>query len=227
MSARKQQGKYLSVVSSPPPPAKPPARAYADFDKWLDLAAELESYGHEVREIIARLKSGNDPAAVMEGSRLLASRPRDKLAAQVAKVIEGEEFYNRDELYDWDHEGDSDAVLFRRVIAEQVGLLLGSYPNAVPHDPEAFVLMMIEEIARAEPSAIDLERACRSLRRTLKFPPTIPEMLEAIEKARSDYPPVYLCRVMTKGEEAVILERRKALEAAVTKAEAALGTTPA
>jgi hypothetical protein len=229
MSARKQQqGKHLSVVSPPQPPALTPARAYADFDKWLALANELREYDGEMWKVLDELKKGDATRRVQlgrdwyvehrpsdDGSRLLASRPRDQLAAKVAEIRDGERFYNRDELYD----GEG---LLRPVIAEQVGLLLGSYPNAVPHDPEAYVLMMIEEIALAEPDAIDLEMACRRLRRTLKFPPTIPEVIEAIEKARDDAPPLYLCQVMGKGKEAVILEGRKELETAVAEAKAKL-----
>jgi hypothetical protein len=205
----------LSVVSPPPQPtALPPARTYADFDRWLNLATELADYAVEIWLALERLKSKRDQANVEFGDRLLASRPRDRLAAEVAKVIDGKRFYNRDELY------DDDEQLSRSVIAEQVGVLLGSYPNAVPHDAEAYVLMMIEEIAMAEPGAIELEMACRRLRRTLKFPPTIPEMLEAIEKANDACSPLFWqCRIFAKGEEAVILERRKTLEAAVAEAK--------
>jgi len=40
------------------------------------------------------------------------------------------------------------------------------------------------EIAAARPSALTLESACRDIRRTLKFVPTIAEMLKLLRKHR-------------------------------------------
>jgi hypothetical protein len=65
----------------------------------------------------------------------------------------------------------------------QLAVLAGSFPTAPKINLEIFGRALIEEIADANPSRGALIRACRQLRRTSKFLPTICEVLEAIEKA--------------------------------------------
>jgi hypothetical protein len=43
--------------------------------------------------------------------------------------------------------------LTRRAVAEQVALLVGSYPNALPHSPEVYTRMLVEEILAADTDA--------------------------------------------------------------------------
>lgn len=52
MTTRKQQGTQLSVVGSPPPPAKPPPRSYADFDKWVALGRSLGNYDDRLNDMM-------------------------------------------------------------------------------------------------------------------------------------------------------------------------------
>jgi hypothetical protein len=64
-----------------------------------------------------------------------------------------------------------------------LAVLAGSFPTAPRTDLQIFGRALIEEIADTKPSRGALIRACRQLRRTSKFLPTICEVLEAIEKA--------------------------------------------
>jgi hypothetical protein len=183
----------LTVV--PLPPAKPKPRSLADFDKWLALGIKLETIYERFGELdleveedtpyTATDKHGRTiPLGSPRGSarRLLREWPRDKLAAKVAKFVEGWEFYDRNELY----EKDDDGVLQLRhhVICEQVATLLGTFPNAAPHSPEVYTPRLIEEIVAANPGAIQLEAACRWLLRNCTFLPTVAEMLKAIRGAK-------------------------------------------
>jgi hypothetical protein len=70
----------------------------------------------------------------------------------------------------------------RRVVAEEVAMLIGSFPNANPTSPKVYVRMLIEEIMAANPSFVALEGTCRELRRTKTFAPTIAEVLEVLRK---------------------------------------------
>jgi hypothetical protein len=63
--------------------------------------------------------------------------------------------------------------------------LIGSYANAAPGSPETYAAMMIEEIVTYNPGAVQLEAACRWVRRNCKFPPSIAEMLQALREVET------------------------------------------
>jgi hypothetical protein len=62
--------------------------------------------------------------------------------------------------------------------------LLVSFPNAGEIDREAYMRVLMEDVADIQPSIGDLEAACRNLRRTLKFIPAISEMMAALDLAK-------------------------------------------
>jgi hypothetical protein len=195
MSARK--GNILSIVSQPPPPA----RVYADFDKWLTLGLDLDALYRRSSEVLTGLEDGNEPywetvAEPSKGRRglqvetcpsaqakgILHKWPKEKLAAKVAKFVDGWEFYEREEQYE--AKGDNTKWrLSRRVVCEQVSALLGSFPNA-PQVPEVYTRRIIEELVAANPSAVQLEAACRRLVRNCTVVPSVAEALKAIGEVK-------------------------------------------
>jgi hypothetical protein len=70
-------------------------------------------------------------------------------------------------------------------IAKHLALLVKSFPNAGSADCTVYGRMLCEDVAADQPSASDIEAACRKIRRTSKFLPTISEVLEAIGEAKS------------------------------------------
>jgi hypothetical protein len=68
----------------------------------------------------------------------------------------------------------------REEIGEHIALLLGSFPYSNVPDPDVYTRMMIEEIAAVGPSLMVLDSACRSLRRSLRWLPSIAQVLEII-----------------------------------------------
>jgi hypothetical protein len=71
----------------------------------------------------------------------------------------------------------------KREMAEQLALLLKAFPNASSADGEIFGALLLDDVASREPTIGDLEEACRWLRRTLRFLPTIAEVLDALHHA--------------------------------------------
>jgi hypothetical protein len=63
-----------------------------------------------------------------------------------------------------------------------IRMLLASFPNANPGNAEAYLGAMVEEVLAAFPSVPALESACSHIRKTVKFPPTIAEVIEAVDE---------------------------------------------
>jgi hypothetical protein len=68
----------------------------------------------------------------------------------------------------------------------ELALLVGAFPNASKGDLRIFGRMLVEDVAAQRPSVAALSLACRRLRRTARFVPTISEVLEAIGTAEVD-----------------------------------------
>jgi hypothetical protein len=167
----------LTVVKGGPP-AEPPQRSYADFEKWQRVEYNLCRLGHKISERIEALEENpTDSVAVNSANGILLSYSTARIQRMLDEYQKGYEWYERDELYDCDEDGHRH--IKHHVIAKHVAALLGSFPVA-PHSPEVFVKRMIEEIVVADPSATQLEKACRKTIRQSKFP-DISSLLEALE----------------------------------------------
>jgi len=67
-------------------------------------------------------------------------------------------------------------------IQEQLALLLGAFSASNTPDPMVYSRMMLNEVLAAEPSVIALTMGCSELRRTLRWPPSIADVLVAIRE---------------------------------------------
>jgi hypothetical protein len=94
-----------------------------------------------------------------------------------------------EERFDPESAYDDGCLLEERVRAA-IALLLASFPNANPGNPEAYVGMMVEEVmAEDDVSLVVLESACSQVRRTSKFSPTTAEVIEAIREQAEVWEP--------------------------------------
>jgi hypothetical protein len=168
----------LTVVKPGGPPAQPPQRSYVDFEKFVKLEHELCKYHDAIQEALNGLAV--DPVKGEWRARVtFQEMTENNLRKKVEAYIKGASWYERDELYDEDEDGDLHVK--RHVIAEHVAAMLGSFPVA-PHSPEVFVRRMIEEIIVLNPWASDIERGCRQLIRKSKFP-DIAALIETISQS--------------------------------------------
>jgi hypothetical protein len=117
---------------------------------------------------VALIKSegGDVEAAIAEADRLGAGR----LQTLVANL--------RNELA---------TTITRNDGKREIGLLLAAFPNAARADLAAFGRLACEDVWALQPSGIALETACRQLRRTTKFVPTISEILETLARVQANY----------------------------------------
>lgn len=70
-------------------------------------------------------------------------------------------------------------------VKRQLQILMGSFPNAPNKDLQLYGTALVEDVLNERPSILALSNACRTLRRTSRFLPTISEVLGALENEMS------------------------------------------
>jgi hypothetical protein len=122
-------------------------------------------------------------------------------------------------------------------IRQQLAFLLGAFPASTAPDPQVYSRVMIAEVSAAQPSLHALDTACRNLRRSLRWPPSIGEVLSSLEEAEAKWSRRYSAvqALSKRHAEAVAkltdernrlakveAEKRGALEAQITELEVEL-----
>jgi hypothetical protein len=85
-----------------------------------------------------------------------------------------------DSLYDRDQNGHW--KIKRETVNARLAQLVDSFPNKGPKAPEYFSQLLLEEVAAAATSNVELEAACRQLVREKPFFPAIAEVLKALKE---------------------------------------------
>jgi hypothetical protein len=174
----------LSVIETSVVKKEPPD--YADFDRFAKLGDKLIEALRKIEEVVEAL---TDRTKVPDDSRIKLAEEYLKQRPKAEKTVDqfraAEKVYDRDELYDKRADDEQPRQISRRYVSERLTLLVGAFPNSNPHSPEVFTKMLYEEVVARNPDAITLESACRVLRRTKTFVPTIAEMLKAIQQEES------------------------------------------
>jgi hypothetical protein len=194
----------IEVVQSAKLPAAKPKREYADFDRFVANADKLVAFFERADQQYNRLAAvefkwlEKDERCVFDLERAKQEIAVAKYSVESARGIllnfpqmqkrlaeykRDVKWYDRKDLYEIKGKGKREQwTLSRRVVSEQMALLLASFQNSRPGTPKAFGRMIIEEVYANNPNACTLESACRRVRRTHDFPPSIAEMLKAIDK---------------------------------------------
>jgi hypothetical protein len=165
-------------------PSARPVRHRSDFDRWIDVGADLAAHYGRLTESLEKLNGENPPpAALLEAESLLARWPEDQLAGAVSEFIEARSWYERDEIYDEDRSGD--LVISAKFVAERIGIMLTAIPSAAPPNAAAFVRLLIEEVLGVGASATQVEFATRQLARTQTRAPSLAALLRALRAAQT------------------------------------------
>jgi hypothetical protein len=162
------------------PPVKPhlpavirPRRfAYGDFDRWIALGKRLDDH---YRELTAR------PQRLATAEILLVRWSADELADAVAWFAEASAWFERAEFY----ESPDRRIISRHFVAEKVASLVGAFPNASPGATAIYTRVLVDQLIAAGASASRIELVTRTLIRTLRFVPTVSEVLAALAEART------------------------------------------
>ncbi len=217
-------------------PAKPAKREYLDFDRFVAALDELVGFFNAIEREIDDLDFEEYHGGTfddLERMRTLVGIANEKLdyargrlpafgdvQRRLAEVKRDAKWYDRKELYDITRKGKREQWwLSRRVVAEQMALLLASFQNSRPGTPKVFGRMMTEEVYANGPNACVLESACRQVRREKDFPPSIAEVLKAIEKQGQ----AWCDRWSVLDDEWYINSMERRFKSAIADAESKLG----
>jgi hypothetical protein len=215
-------------------PAMPPQRGYADFDAFVantdkvtavfDRVVKDEENLYEIEfewrdDRVLDLKEAKAQIELAKTKVKIARytlRDFPKARKRLAECKRDEKWYDRKELYEINGRGKQQKwTLSRRVVSEQIALLLASFQNARPGTPKVFARMLTEEVYAYNPNACVLESACRQVRREKDFPPSIAEVLKAIKQEDSAWSVRWT--TLLEGD---IEQTQQELEETIAKAEA-------
>jgi hypothetical protein len=154
--------------------AKPKPMAWRAFNRFVDSCDALCRY----REKLSRAFSETTPTMTIARLEGDAEYCRDLVARCKAGLARFDDPAN----YEPDDDDDEFVVLSHDHIAKRVTVMLASFPNANPTDPDGYVKMLIEHIGGTNVCQLSLESALREIVDTHKFAPAIAEVLSVIER---------------------------------------------
>jgi hypothetical protein len=155
-------------------PVSLPGVSYAAFDDFTRSAKQAVSIYAELEGAAKAIYERCPSAALERGKSTLEDYERFGCKVILGCERDAEKF-EPDDAY-----GDNGEIT-KSQVSKHIALLIGSFPNANPADPRTYTETLIEEVVAAAPMVTTLEAACRKVRRTAKFLPTISEVLAAIE----------------------------------------------
>jgi hypothetical protein len=79
---------------------------------------------------------------------------------------------------------DGSQFASRAQVAEMAARLIGAYPNFSKSEGRLYGAALVEDVAAQQPTRLALEMAARHVRRTFKFAPAVPEVLDALTSAQ-------------------------------------------
>jgi hypothetical protein len=156
-------------------PVSLPGVSYAAFNDFTRSAKQAATIYAGLEAAVKAVYESCPSAAIDRGKSVLEDYERSGRHLIQRCQVDAKTF-DPDDAYD-DH-----GEITKGRVSKHIALLIGSFPNANPADPETYTKMLIEEVVAAVPMATTLEAACRKVRRTAKFLPTISEVLAAIKE---------------------------------------------
>ena len=95
----------------------------------------------------------------------------------IARVSRANALWSKADPNDWYDDGGVVSAHVSVILAQ----LIGSFPTANLPNATAFTRALLEDVMLEQPGRIELACACRQLRRTMKFVPSISEVIEALK----------------------------------------------
>lgn len=136
-------------------------------DRLLDLSRSLDDVAGKLRENAV----GSGRRLLIEAESLIAEAESCASTVDVGAAAWELKLQNRPAS-----QGE---------VKRQLQILMGSFPNAPKIDLQLYGTALVEDVLSEQPSMLALSNACRTLRRTSRFLPTISEVLGVLETEMS------------------------------------------
>jgi hypothetical protein len=165
LPAKASGGKLPAIATKPSGRLRP-------FDRYAENAQRILEFYVHFDSLLSKIKSCSDLEHVERMLQICDERYRE----MVAQCERDRQSFEPANAY------DEDGYIKEEMVSMHIATLLASYPNSNASDPEAYLVMMVEEVMAVYPKLTVLDSACRQVRRTSKFPPVTSEVLAAIKE---------------------------------------------
>jgi hypothetical protein len=182
----------LTVVRVPSTPAKRKAPDYLDFEKLQEQADMCIKPYQQIGNELWRAKPSEREDG---GAFIYQRRASDRLddlegnlryweATGFLHFMATEHSGLLERLGQFDHAKhyDENGRLTRKAVAERLAWLVDSFPVCNVPNVEVYTTMLVDEVRVANVTLPALEAACREIRRTMKFLPSVAEVLPILKK---------------------------------------------
>jgi len=176
------KNRNLTLVTRPP--SEPPLTiAYRAFDDFAESMEQIASWSEEIEQALHTLQCPTSSRDALDDALYDASIYSDPDGIGDIEVEKCRQFAA---LFDPPSNYENPKKLKPPIIAARLAKLINSFPNSADGQriTDDFVALLIDEVAREQPSFIVLESTCRHLVHTLKFVPSVTEVLEAISERK-------------------------------------------
>jgi hypothetical protein len=148
--------------------ARPSSVAEKNADDMVSLSERLYADAKDAAGIVRRVvylphASDAREKAIADGDRLVADGQFERLFGELIRAH---------------------APATMRDLGPELARLVGAFPNAGRNDLAIYATMLAEDVAAARPTRDAVSAACRRLRRSSKFLPTISEILETLGQSQ-------------------------------------------
>jgi hypothetical protein len=167
--------KALTVVPNKPPAVEREWPTQQQVRRVADKLDRLADYSETLCEVNAKLRDAGHMSEAWLGSAEFLIGQHPDLSVKIKALL------SETNALDPDHWMDDDGNVQCSSVSVVLANLMGSFPTSNIPNPKVFTRLLLEDVMDLKPFFPELESACRKLRTSMKFMPSISEVVEAIK----------------------------------------------
>ncbi len=147
-----------------------------------DMLIECSNEFDELRQKLRKREPGDPLPDVREAQLGDYEQRLLKRAKELLALLDPKDAYEEEIDDGLDEVDEEERRLKRNYVKKRLALMLAAIPAGKAGTPDGYVTMLLEHVADQAVCALALETACRELEQTLKFLPSIAEVMPALRE---------------------------------------------